>query len=247
MKNTAITSIGCAFATAAFLVSNTQAGEPVMIPEAPSIDCPWSIGLEALYLKAHSNEGNYDDQDYEFAYRLEASYKNADNLGVRLRYFDFEGTGGSTSSGSSQHYPEIEAFDLEIFDTFELGGWDAELSAGIRFASFWEGTNDHSDVDFDGWGPTAAFEVTHTIVGDLSVYAGVRGSWVFGDDDENYDDSSTFIAEGTLGLQYEFQLFGSCPTYVRLGMDAQNWSAISDDDNEDTSLFGGSLKVGFNF
>lgn len=251
-----IKSIGCAFAAAAIIVSNTQAGEPVVMPEVVEPSCPWSIGLEALYLKAHENEGDYNSQDYEFAYRLEASYQFQDSVGLRLRYFDFEGTDYSYNDhdkgGDDFGNPQMSAFDIEVFDGFELGSWNGEFSAGIRFGTFEETYEKSTYTDFEGWGPTLGLELTRPLAGNFSIYAGVRGSWLFGDSDSDHDrdydaDSSIFIAEGSLGLQYDFQAFSSCSSYVRLGMEAQNWLSASDFDNEDIALFGGSLKVGFNF
>lgn len=252
MKNYNKKTVGCALAIATVAITGAQAGEPAMMPApAPIVsDCPWEIGLEALWLKAHSNEGHYDNQDYEFAYRLDASYKQGDSLGYRLTYFNYEGSDATdyAANKSSGMQPKIDLFDLEVFDTFELGAWNGEFSGGIRFGSIEEIEYDRDlETDFSGWGPTIGLEMKHQLVGDLSIYAGVRGSWLFGKDKENADNSSTFIAEGTLGLQYDFALFNSCNSYVRLGMEAQNYTSISDGDNEDIGLFGGSLKVGFTF
>jgi hypothetical protein len=225
-------------ASAVFASTGLQAGEPVEAPPmSPSVaDCPWGLGLEAMLLKAHSNEGIYDEQDEEFAYRVALSYKAGDNLGFRLRYFDFEGSG--------DEHPEMTAFDAEVFDSFTLGSWNGEFSLGLRFASF-EETDDLTD--FNGFGPVLGLELTRTITGPLSFYANARTGLIFGEDDENEDDSFLATTELGLGLQYTFTMMGSCESYVRLGVEAQNWASISDNDNEDTGLFGGVLKVGFSF
>jgi hypothetical protein len=233
---TNITALAIA-ATAVFASTGLQAGEPSKAPQmSPSVaDSPWGLGLEAMLLKAHSNEGNYDEQDQEFAYRATLSYKAGDNLGFRLRYFDFEGSGVD--------HPEITAIDAEVFDTFTLGSFNGEFSLGLRSASFEETVN---NADFSGYGPTLGLELTRTITGPLSFYANARTSLIFGDDDENEDNSFVGATELGLGLHYDFTMMG-CQSFVRLGVEAQNWASLSSNDNEDTALFGGVLKVGFSF
>jgi hypothetical protein len=223
-------------AAAVVLSTGLQAGEVVTQPMAPPVSaatCPWEITASALYLKAHSNEDQFNDQDQEFGYRLEVAYQNG-GLGYRLRYFDWEGTGGS-----SDDYPEMTAWDLEVFDGFQLGGWDGEYAVGIRYATYEEDYD--NNADFSGWGPTLGIELTHGLSGAFSVYAEGRASLVYGDDDDNYDDSFVPILELGAGIQYDIN---DC-TYVRLGFEAQNWASISSNDNEDTGLFGGALEVGF--
>ncbi|MBK1792002.1 Lpg1974 family pore-forming outer membrane protein [Persicirhabdus sediminis] len=261
-------------AVAAMAVS-ANAGEVMPMATAPVADCPWGLGLEALYMKAHGVDGDYGaEQDYEFAWRADLSYKQAGNLGVRLTYFQFNGTDDFQSysefgGGEERAYADAKYADLEFFDNFELGAWQGEYSAGIRWGeldSYWNdrysGYEDYTSSEFSGWGPTFGLELVRPIGNNFSVYAGVRASWIFGDNDRkgNYSEDdlidpyldepysvssseSLFIAEGTLGLQYDYLAFRGCPSYVRLGAEAQNWSASG----EDVSLFGGSLRFGFGF
>ncbi|MBK1792003.1 Lpg1974 family pore-forming outer membrane protein [Persicirhabdus sediminis] len=272
-----IKSIGCAIAASAALVATTQAGEVMPMAAAPVADCPWGLGLEALYMKAHGVDGRYAEQDYEFAWRADLSYKQADNLGIRFTYFWFEGSDDTADftddfyTGSEYSDVDVQYGDLEFFDTFELGAWQGEYSAGIRWGELnseygyteTDGFGIYEEArqsEFSGWGPTFGLELVRPIGSNFSVYAGVRASWLFGDNDvdeatvggesirNEYEDSyssseSLFIAEGTLGLQYDYLAFRGCPSYVRLGAEAQNWSASG----EDVSLFGGSLRFGFGF
>lgn len=233
------------FIAALALPTIAQAGqtEPVMAP-APqaSSDFPWNVSVDALYLKAHQSEGNYDNQDEEFAYRAALSFKSGDNLGLRLRWFDFEGT----DSDEDQDYPQASTLDFEVFDTFALGNWKGEYAAGLRWFEF-ELTD---RFETDGWGPTFGLELTHPIVDRLEFYANARTSILFGDKDfesgGDDEDLTALIFETGLGLQYTFSL-GAAESYIRLGVEAQNWSGLDDGDSEDTGLFGAALRLGFNF
>jgi hypothetical protein len=225
-----------------------QAGqtEPAMAP-APqaSSDFPWGISVDALYLKAHQSEGDYDNQDEEFAYRAALSFKSGDNLGLRVRWFDFEGTDDDEDEGSD--YPEATTLDFEVFDTFALGNWQGEYAAGLRWYNF----DEIDDFESDGWGPTFGLEVTHPIVDKLEFYANARTSILFGDRDEidgddEDEDVTALVFETGLGLQYTFCL-GAAESYIRLGVEAQNWSGVSEEDTEDAGLFGAALRLGFNF
>ena len=221
-----------ATALAVALSSGLQAGDVVAQPMAPPVSdatCPWELSVAAVYLKAHDNEGTYDSQDEELGYRLELAYQNG-GLGYRVRYFDWEGSGSDTA--------EITSFDFEVFDGFQLGGWDGEYSVGIRYAEFDEPDEDY---EYDGWGPTLGLELTRDLGGAWSLYAGSRLSLLYGEEDYDDEDEVLPIVELELGVQYDIN---DC-TYVRLGLEAQNYESRSDDDNEDIGLFGGALEIGF--
>lgn len=208
---------------------------PIVAPESDCA-CPWGVTAQALYLKAHSNEGTFDDdQEEEFGYRVGLSYKCDDKLGYRVRYFDWE--------GSNDWYAEMSAIDLEVFDFFTLGAWAGQYSVGLRYATYEESMD---QVDFSGWGPTVGLEMTRKLSGPWSLYTNARVSLVFGEDDNGYDDSYIPIFELGAGIQYNFSAFGNCPSYVRLGFEAQNWSDITTN-NDDASLFGATAELGLSF
>ena len=120
--------VTCAVATsfAVALTASLQAGdaytEPAPMVAPPSdASCPWGVAAEALFLKAHETGDEFDNQDEEFGYRLEFSYKNGDALGYRLRYFDWEGSEPYESEDYRDENPEASALDLEVFQDFTLG------------------------------------------------------------------------------------------------------------------------------
>lgn len=207
-----------------------------IVAEESDCACPWGFTAQALYLKAHSTQGTFDeDQDEEFGFRLGLSYKCDDDLGYRVRYFEWE--------GSNEWYPEMTAIDLEVFDDFQLGAWDGQYSLGVRYATYEESMD---GADFSGWGPTVGVEMTRELSGPWSLYTSARVSLIFGDDDENEDDSFIPIFELGGGIQYNFSAFGDCDSYVRLGVEAQNWAEASSN-NDDASLFGGTAEIGLSF
>lgn len=221
---------------------------PVVDISAPS-SSPWTLGIEALYLKAHSNDSSiYDGQDEEFAYRVNLAYKSGDNLGIRLSYFDFEGTQHSSSSEFSEDGPDIGAIDLVLFDNFTLGSWQGEYSFGIRHVDFEEPFEDSLDSDFDGWGPTVGLELVRPISDRFSVYASAQVSLLFGDNDVNNDDSTASMIELALGIQYDFAM-GDCESNIRLGIEAQDYQGLAYEDVEDdqAGAFGGVLGLNFSF
>lgn len=246
MKKTLLTSSLVALGVSQLAFTGEEMA-PVVDTSAPS-SSPWTLGIEALYLKAHHSVGEFDDyssQDHEFGYRLEAAYKDGDNLGIRLRFFDFEGTDGINNDASSAFYADsIQAIDLEVFDNFELGAFNGEYAFGIRQFSYSEQYEGSDYVDFVGYGPTFALELVRPINDAISVYANTRVALVFGDDDVNNDDNTALITEIGLGLQYDF---GDCGSNVRLGVEAQHFSGVSNDSSEDASLFGGVLGLNFSF
>ena len=137
----------------------------------------------------------------------------------------------------------MTAIDLDVYDDFELGSWDGEFSVGVRYATYEESMD---QVDFSGFGPTFGVELTRDLSGALSLYVNARASLIFGEDDIDYDDSFIPIFELGCGIQYNFSAFGNCDSYIRLGLEAQDWGDISSN-NDDASLFGGTAELGVSF
>lgn len=237
-----------ALSLAALSISHSAfAGEEMTpIETSSSACCAWSLGVEVLYLKAHQSEGGFDEysaQDEELSYRLEAAYKQEGNLGIRARFFEFKGSDGKDSMGE-YWYPELKTVDLEAFDNFELGSFQGEYAFGLRYLSYQEPYDGSFEVDYQGIGPTLALDLVRPISESFAAYVNSRLSLVYGDDDVTPDSKTAIISEIGLGVQYEF---GDCKHNVRLGVEAQNYGGVSDDDGEDTGLFGAVVGFNFNF
>src|SRR6056297_1999028 len=193
------------------LTSAAFAGEPeskVVVPPPPEPTCPWTLEAALLYLKADSEDSSgYEDQDYEFGYRLSLGYQPVpEGWGVRARYFNFEGTDGS----SSEVGPELWSFDLELFRNFSLGSWNGHYALGVRYLDLEEPYSSGYDVDYEGFGPTVGVELVRELGGPWAISAGGRASYIFGDDDEDEAEDEILILEAGLGIQRALTIFGNC-------------------------------------
>jgi|GEM_PF-1105256 len=228
-----------------FAVGGEYIAPPVSSGPAPSSTCAWTFEAAALYLKADSEDSSgYEDQDFEWAYRLGIAYDNGGCLGVRFRFFNFDGTNNSGSN--DEQGPEIQSYDLEVFSGFALGSWQAQWSAGVRYLDRQEPYGGSYDVNYDGWGPTASIELTHPLTQALDFYVNARASFIFGDDDENEAADDTPVLEAGFGIQYNTVLFGNCESYVRLGVEGQRYKNLAYE-YTDGDLYGGVLGFGLAF
>lgn len=228
------------------LSSVAFAGEPeskAVVPPPPPPSCPWTLEAALLYLEADSEDSSgYEDQDYEFGYRISLAYQqDPDALGYRVRYFNFEGTDGS----SSEVGPEIWSVDAEVFRNFSLGSWAGQWSLGVRYLDLEEPFSSGYDVNYDGFGPTAGVELVRDLGGPWAIYANARASYIFGDDSEDEAEDETPVIEGGIGIQRSLSI-GNCDGYVRLGVEAQRYYELAYD-YTDADLVGGVLAFGFGF
>ena len=238
------------------LISNTQAGSHNDHLSFSSPDSPWQLTAEALYLKAEASDFAYQNQDFEFGYRLEASYKNGDDIGIRLRYFDFEGT---TGDSFQEQGPDFSSYDLEFFNQDTEGLWDLEYTLGLRYLDYSEsfviGGTSFTDADTDAWGPTFSLEFKRPLTESLNVYIKGRISYVFGESSDLGGGGDTLILEAGTGIEYKFSIVDQQDAFIKLGLEVQQYDdiavdidgALFDSGLEDGVLFGGSFSLGFRF
>jgi hypothetical protein len=135
--------------------------------------------------------------NFESAPRFWLGYTNADGLGVRARYFDFDHDAiGSTAAGTGIFRQTVEsglkvsALDLEVTQSARLGLTWLNAGGGLRYAetslsasvvdNF--GFTHDSTASFHGIGPTVFLEATRPIGnGNFALFATARGSLLFGD------------------------------------------------------------------
>ena len=53
------------------------------------------VGAEVLLLRAYESDGDFNDVNYDEAFRFWIGWQGAGGLGVRLRYFDYDETGAN--------------------------------------------------------------------------------------------------------------------------------------------------------
>ena len=169
---------------------------------------------------------------------------------------------------------DVEVLDLEVTKSISR---NSLLSFGIRQADFDQGYLADSDegivtseMGFEGVGPTVAFTGEHSLTPSVSVYGGIRGSLLFGDQTlavESPNNDLRLNNEGAmagavdteLGIRYTRGYF-----YAIAGMEAQYWMnvgtanpsvAISvggeglpyDPTDQDVGFIGWKLGAGFRF
>jgi len=248
-------------------------------PQCGCYDCTRTGGLvfgaEITFLRPHHSMGTrgYDGTDllfdFEAAPRFWMGWVNECGLGIRFRYWDFDHTQTVASQygqgrTDSQRF-DISVSDLEITDTMQLTClWELTISGGVRYVDYDERrfTTFVRDGSIAGlqefrsstWGPTISAELRRPIWGCLDVFANVRGSAMFGDEDELLWDPQgqqrmlvgsesadvKFITEMQLGSEYNRPLSNGARLFFRGAVEAQYWSTFSGE-----PFYDGGEAVGF--
>lgn len=195
-------------------------------------------------------------------------------LGSGEHFFMDNGAGNAFSAQSSLMLQtwDLEATNQLTFcrSLVTVGGglrW-LQIEQRYRATSIWNGVdiletldNQH---DFEGVGPTLAVELLRpfSCCSGLALYFNTRGSVLFGSSDQyfkktdgatgeitetfvrNSADSTVYIAEVGLGLQYTRGIF-----YARGGWEGQYWADAGNPTttNGDLALQGLSLTLGLNY
>ncbi len=237
-------------------------------------------GIEFLILKAHlagatgplgglaNSQG--PTWDWEVAPRIWFGKENAEGLGVRLRYFQFDHTasnGGSLGGTALISGLEMHTLDAEIYQMSQIQRVLLQGGAGIRYSSIERSTSGAGalggslTLQHDGVGPTVFLNAFRPF-GDhgLAFYAGGRGSLTYGDQKLNvgglnarYQDQLVSILEASLGIQWTSE---SGKFFARSGFEAQSWHLGQPNSNlsiplittlgnaTDVGLVGASLAIG---
>ena len=131
-----------------------------------------------------------------------------------------------------------------------------------------------SESRFEGWGPTISFELMQPVGCDFSIYANVRGSFLWGIETLTQSSQtqnrfttagvSTFtntsianaatdrrvasIGEGELGVQYGRRV-GTCYMFTRVGLVVQRWWQVGNPVgiNGNVEFVGGTVTFGVTY
>ena len=211
-----------------------------------------SLYGEIQYLNLSMFESEYatitDDTDASLGsdsgYRINLGYETQEGLGLRLRYFDFDGrtTFSDGVGGLNASY-----FDLEVTDRFCLGKMQGMLSAGYRHADWEQIYRDETYVKFEGDGVTLGAMLERDLGCNLDLFGWVQQSILFGKD--TYDGYESYVMSWTevqLGAQYNANISG-CGAFLRGGFEAQRHEAVANADSQDMGLAGWFLSVGMDY
>jgi hypothetical protein len=203
--------------------------------------CPgWVGGVEIVWLKAFSSGNDFGDFNYEDGFRGWFGYQGAGGLGARLRYFDYQQT------AANGDFVDIEAFDAEVYDTFQVGcNWDLLLGGGIRYLET-EVLGNAADLHaIHGVGPVVTAELYRHISDRAALYVIGRQSIVAGDGIFNNaltTDLTTAATEFQLGGQLHRETNGGL-VFARLGWESQYFYDLQDGE-EGVTLMGLAASIG---
>ena len=243
-------------------MQSQQLGQPVLLESAETLqddsECNfqgWSASVEMTYLRAHWSRDPGASQiapdtnrqpryDYEAAPRIQLGYMAENGLGVRARYFHWEGKTERLSSVNSptdflQFESQMDFADLEMTFSGSKRDWCALTSVGARYArvdtheigqetGFGVSTTDQR-LRFSGYGPTASLELQRKGVFGFTPFVNGRGSLLFGNRVEEdlvagnsaEDEPSIYVyLETQMGLEWKRQTrFGEF--FLRTALEAQ--------------------------
>ncbi len=208
-------------------------------------------GLTAYVLTPFHSEGQTTGFGMTVAPSAWIGYERADGLGFRASYFGVDAKGPTTS-----RYDRIvmTTVDLEVTNSFTLGTQtDATFSGGLRYAHYREEDGAGPGyLEFPAaYGLTAGLELKRGITDNLSLFGKGKGAFLFAPNMiENGNPSGAYtFSTGEIegGLEYRRAYGAGSEFYARLGMTAQIWNGVSDNDSEDTGMAGGLLELGITF
>ena len=118
---------------------------------------------------------------------------------------------------------------------------------GFRHVEYDAYSGGDPDVAFSGDGVTLGIQLDRYINCDLSLFAWLQHSMLYGDDED--DDLNTVMGwtEVQLGVQYTPCSCCGYNPFVRAGVEAQRHEGMFDDDTSDTGLIGWFVTGGVNF
>lgn len=202
----------------------------------------WVGGVDFLLLRPYAgggwlqSGGNANAQlNFNPAYRIYLGRQNADGLGGRLRFFEFD---RGVTNGTSILGVEARYLDAEMTQAVDFRRWNLLFAGGLRYAQI-EGNSGVNTAlpgfGFDGFGLTFAGQATRDLnkSGSLRMTSGARWSAVYGNSSTSLNgapgvtrnrDDLVNILEINIGPQYRRQLRNGAYLTFGGGFEAQYWS-----------------------
>ncbi len=237
------------------------------------------FGGEVVFLQPHHSNGiqGIDGTDLRFDFeaspRVWLGWTTCSGLGFRARYWDFDHTATGPSGEDPAlivgHGFDVATIDMEITDTLTICRvWDLTLSGGARYVDFEErqfatgGTevpvNAAIGYRSSSWGPTLGAELRRPVWRCVSLIGNVRGSILFGDENEFTDPDGLLIdheqsnvrsiGEMQLCAEWRRETCRGSRWFLRGAVEGQYWSGFSGehgfDGNEAIGFFGFALSAG---
>jgi hypothetical protein len=122
------------------------------------------------------------------AARLTGGYRNAQGLGMRLRYWDYNARArGELFSANFDTTQQVLAIDGEVTQMLQVGMYELDVSLGLRWGQIARKAifpDAFISQDFGGLGPTAALWARRPLgSSNFALVGGSRVSMLFGDND----------------------------------------------------------------
>ena len=219
---------------------------------APTVPSEWGVYLtgEAVFLKPFQAEGETPGFGTEAGARVVGGLNGRDGLGVRFRWFEWNGSNAS-NAGNFIERINVETFDAEVTKRFHFANVTALASGGYRYADYREFGLTDADQMRNSHGLTLSLEVSHMLTDYFAVFGKARGSLQAArrglDNGAPVTHQFFTTAEIQLGAEANLWKFDNGGrVFLRGAVEGQAWSGgvIGDGDSEDVGLFGGTVLAG---
>jgi len=213
-------------------------------------------GVEVMLFEVYANHGVggtgsdfFEDFDMSTDLRYWIGYQGANGLGIRGRYFDFDG-----DNTVDDEFVDITMFDVEGTAALSLCQWDFLAFAGVRWGEIaWSDEDGGDGFEFQGLGTTLGVDARRPIWCNIAAVGGIRYSALFGDvteieyPDERATGTAAHIMETRLGLEWRRQCLVVSAVWEHQLYSSMSGNVDSDIDPEDVDITLGGPVFGISF
>jgi hypothetical protein len=211
-----------------------------------------TAGLEIPLFQVFANHGAGEtnggngwfdgDNDTTGAARMWIGYENACGAGFRAGYFNFE-----SNFDDVDEFFDVELADIERQVSLDVKNYNVDLFGGVRWGSMdWSREDGGPGFNFEGTGITLGAEVSRPFWRCLSMFAGVRQSFLYGEtrelsNDDTAENVAVPITELRVGTEICRQLRSGSSLILRFAWENQTYYSLSgnvdnDIDPEDVDI-----------